>query len=583
MSLTLHGIGVSKGIAIGKVYILEHEQIEIIEYCVPKPHIDLEIKRFQQALDLARKQLQKIRDHTPKLRTVDIAAFIEAHIMMLEDSMLSTAPIELIRKFQCNAEWALQKQCDSVVQVFAEMEDPYLSARKTDVQQVVARVQRILRGHTDTPVEMASEHFVNAIVVAEDLSPADTVLMQHYGILAFVTEYGGATSHTAILARSLGIPAIVSLPRACSYIQPHDQLVIDGSLGVVVVAPSEEISHYYRSRQREQKRQTAALGKLKSSPVVTLDGTPITLQVNIEFPEDMEVVNRVGGEGIGLYRTEFLFMNRDQPPTEEEHLDAYLRVIKAIKGGPVTIRTFDLGADKPIGKRHEGPLATNPALSLRAIRLCLKELKLFKPQLRAILRASAHGQVRLLIPMVSGLQEILQVRKLIAEIQEELTQRSLPFNPNLPIGIMVEVPAIAVCTDLFAPQVDFLSIGTNDLIQYTLALDRVDGTVNYLYDPLHPAVLRLIKMSVEGANHANKPISLCGEMASDSRYVRLLLGLGLRAFSVHPQAFLEIKQTINTSDLTGLSELTNKLMKTVSATETLSIIERFDHLAKVVI
>lgn len=573
MSLTLHGIGVSKGIAIGKVYILEHESIEITEYCVPKPHIDLEIKRFQQALDLARKQLQKIRDHTPKPQTVDIAAFIEAHIMMLEDSMLSTAPIELIKEFQCNAEWALQKQCDSVVQVFAEMEDPYLSARKIDVQQVVARVQRILRGYTDTPVEMASEHFANAIVVAEDLSPADTVLMQHYGILAFITEYGGATSHTAILARSLGIPAIVGLPRACSYIQPHDQLVIDGSLGVVVVTPSEEISGYYRLRQREQKRQKAALSKLKSSPVMTLDGTPITLHVNIEFPEDMEAVNRVGGEGIGLYRTEFLFMNRDQPPTEEEHLDAYLRVIKALKGGPVTIRTFDLGADKPIGKKHEGPLATNPALSLRAIRLCLKELKLFKPQLRAILRASAHGQVRLLIPMVSGLQEILQVRKLITEIQEELKQRSLPFNPNLPIGIMVEVPAIAVCTDLFAPQVDFLSIGTNDLIQYTLALDRVDGTVNYLYDPLHPAVLRLIKMSVEGAHHANKPISLCGEMASDSRYVRLLLGLGLRAFSVHPQAFLEIKKTINTSDLTGLSELTNKLLKTVSATEVLSLME----------
>jgi phosphotransferase system enzyme I (PtsI) len=505
---------------------------------------------------------------------VDIAAFIEVHLMMLDDSMLTIAPIELIRVHQCNAEWALKMQCSSIVQVFEQMDDPYLSARKNDIEQVVARVQRILRGFIQSPAEMGEEYFNNAIVLAEDLSPADTVLMQHYGILGFATEYGGATSHTAILARSLGIPAIVGLRRARSYIRPDDIVIIDGSQHVVIVDPDEPILNYYRQRQRDERRQRAALGKLRSAPVVTIDGTAITLQVNIEFPEDMDAVKRVGGEGIGLYRTEFLFMNREQPPSEEEHLEAYLQVLRALKGGPVTIRTLDLGADKQIdSKRPEKPLASNPALGLRAIRLCLKEPKLFKPQLRAILRASAQGQVRLLIPMVSGLQELVHVRKIVADVQTELNQKAIPFNPQMPFGIMVEVPAMAICVDLFAPYVDFFSIGTNDLIQYTLALDRIDNTVNYLYDPLHPAVLRLVKISIEAANKANKPISMCGEMAGDSRYIRLLLGLGLRSFSVHPEAFLEVKKIINSTDLTGLALLASQVVKTGSPSEISRLVE----------
>ncbi len=574
MSLTLHGIGASKGIAIGKVHVLNHEDVEITEYCVPKQHLDDEVTRFRNALAIAQEQLRRVRDKTPKNKSVDIAAFIEVHLMMLDDSMLTIAPIELIRTHQCNAEWALKTQCSSIVQVFEQMDDPYLSARKNDIEQVVARVQRILRGFIQSPAEMGEEYFNHAIVLAEDLSPADTVLMQHYGILGFATEYGGATSHTAILARSLGIPAIVGLRRARSYIRPDDIIIIDGSQHVVIVEPNEPILNYYRQRQRDEKRQRAALGKFRTAPVVTRDGTPITLQVNIEFPEDMDAVKRVGGEGIGLYRTEFLFMNRDPPPTEEEHLDAYLQVLRALKGGPVTIRTLDLGADKQIdSKRPEKPVASNPALGLRAIRLCLKEPKLFKPQLRAILRASAHGQVRLLIPMVSGLQELVQVRKMVAEVQTELNQKAIPFNPQMPFGIMVEVPAMAICVDLFAPYVDFFSIGTNDLIQYTLALDRIDNTVNYLYDPLHPAVLRLIKISIEAANHANKSISMCGEMASDSRYIRLLLGLGLRSFSVHPEAFLEAKKIINNTDLTGLAPLATQVVKTCSPGEISRLVE----------
>jgi len=575
VSIALHGIGVSKGIAIGKVYLINRDQIEVSEYCLPKQNLDEEIARFEQALEIARAQLRRIRDQIPKEKSaVDIAAFIEAHLMMLDDTLLTQAPIELILKHQCNAEWALKRQCDNIVQIFENMADPYLSARKTDVEQVVVRIQRILRGYSDT-TSLNNEYLNEAIVLADDLSPADTVLMQHQGVLAFATEQGGTTSHTAILARSLGIPAIVGLRRARSYIQPNDTLIVDGFQGVLMVSPDERSLRYYRLRQREEKRYRATLNKLRTTPTMTADGTPINLQTNIEFPEDMVAVKRVGSEGVGLYRTEFLFMNRQAPPDEEEHFDAYLRVVRALKGGPVTIRTLDLGADKQVdgNKSTERTTPTNPALGLRGIRLCLKEQKLLKPQLRAILRASAHGQIRMMIPMVSALQEIIQVRNLIDEICEELYRKSIKFNPNIPFGVMVEVPALAVCVDLFAPYVDFLSIGTNDLIQYTLALDRVDGNVNYLYEPLHPAVLRLIKISIEAAYKANKPISMCGEMASDSRYIRLLLGLGLRAFSVNPESFLEVKQLINNSDMKGLGRIANKMLKTCNQAELTHLLE----------
>ncbi|MBE9562376.1 MAG: phosphoenolpyruvate--protein phosphotransferase, partial [Proteobacteria bacterium] len=300
-----------------------------------------------------------------------------------------------------------------------------------------------------------------------------------------------------------------------------------------------------------------------------------TLHVNIEFPEDMEAVKRVGSKGVGLYRTEFLFMNRHSPPEEDEHFDAYLKVINAMQGGPVTIRTLDLGADKQVSDNHT--TNCNSALGLRAIRLCLNNSKLFKPQLRAILRASALGQVRMMIPMMTGFQELEQVFSIIAEIRAELQKKSLAFNPNMPFGVMLEVPAMAICTDLLAPSVDFLSVGTNDLIQYTLAIDRGDEAVNYLYDPLHPAVLRLIKMSINGAKNAGKPISMCGEMASDNHYVKLLLGLGLRSFSVNPELFLEVKQIINNSNLKDLTKLTNQVMATNSSAKITELLKNINH------
>ncbi len=576
MSLALYGIGVSKGIAIGNVYIISHEPLEISEYSLSEENLGEEVARFESALAVASEQLRHIRDSVIQNdRTVDIAGFIDAHLLMLEDGLLTQAPIDLIYEHQCNAEWALKMQCDNLVQRFEAIDDPYLNARKEDVKHVVTRIQRILRGSPDPSFDFADANLANTIILADDLSPADTLLMQHNGIIAFATEYGGVTSHTAILARSLGIPAIVGLRRARPYIQPNEIVIVDGTRGVILADPDQRTLSNYKRQQKEDQSYRLGLIKTKSVPTKTLNGTPISLQVNIEFPEDAAAVERVGGQGIGLYRTEFLFMNRREPPDEEEHLEAYKQVIQALKGKPVTIRTLDLGADKQVvdSRYHEGSVVTNPALGLRAVRLCLKEQQLFIPQLRAILRASALGKVRLMVPMVCELSEILQVKKILAEIQMELRQKSLDFDPNMPFGVMVEVPAMAICTDLILPYVDFLSIGTNDLIQYTLAIDRNDEAVNYLYNPSHPAVLRLIKMCIEAANKANKPISMCGEMASDTYYVRLLLGLGLRSFSVNPESYLEIKHIINDSNTNGLKYLTKKILETNSQDDIAELLE----------
>jgi len=578
VTLTLHGIGVSKGIAIGKVYILNHQPIEVNECTLSKRALEGEIIRFEEALTVARRQLQEIRDNIPKDKdnAVDLDAFVEAHLMMLEDSLLAKDTVNLIRIHQCNAEWALKLQCENIMRIFAEMEDPYLRSRKNDVEQVVNRVLRILRGYTE--INSGSEDaLINAIVLADDLSPADTLHMQHYGVQAFATEFGGTTSHTAILARSLGIPAIVGLHKVRAYVRHDDTVIVEGEQGVILISPDENTLSYYQQQQQREKRHRTSLNKIKTTPIATQDGIPITLHINIELPEDVEAVKRVGGDGIGLFRTEFLFMNRSSPPDEEEHFEAYVKVVRALRGGVVTIRTLDLGADKQVdSKRFEKNATTNPALGLRAIRLCLKDPKLFKPQLRAILRASAEGNVRMMIPMVSGLTELIQTQHLVAEVSEELRQKSQKFDPHLSFGAMVEVPSMAICVDLFAPYIDFLSIGTNDLIQYTLALDRVDDSVNYLYDPLHPAVLRLIKTSIQAATRANKHISMCGEMASDSRYIKLLLGLGLRSFSVNPAAFLEVKQIINRSHIQHLSRLAEQVLKASSSTEIAQLLEEIN-------
>lgn len=563
MTLALHGIGVSRGYAIGRTQLLFRDQLEVSEYAIPRRYIEDEVARFKDAVEEARTQLRSIRDRVPASASADITSFIDTHLLMLQDSTLATAPVALIQERQCNAEWALKTQRDRLVKVFDEMDDPYLRTRRDDVIHVINRIMRALvRGTDSGSVETRDTRLEGRVVVADDLTPADTVLMQHQGIAAFVTEFGGPLSHTAILARNLGIPAVIGVRGARRYLREDESVVVDGEQGLVLTADDPLIAEHYARRQREQRRDRARLAVLRTAPAVTRDGVTVSLQANIELPDDIQQVLESGAEGVGLYRTEFLYMNRDEPPTEDEQFEAYSRVVRELKGCPVTIRTLDLGADKQVdGGRGEGPLATNPALGLRAIRLCLKNLDLFQPQMRALLRAAAQGPVRVMVPMLSSLHELFQVLNVIEDVKRQLEEEGARFDAELAVGGMVEVPAAAITADLFAKHLRFLSIGTNDLIQYTLAIDRVDDEVNYLYDPLHPAVLRLIHDTISAGRRRRIPVSMCGEMAGDPRYVRLLLGLGLTEFSMHPTSLLEVKKVIRDSHSNELRDLIRRVLR----------------------
>jgi phosphotransferase system enzyme I (PtsI) len=565
MSLALTGIGISRGVAIGKAHIIVRGSLEVLESAIPPQFIEDEVTRYLDAIATARFQLRAIRERIPKETRADITAFIDTYLLMLDDATIVDTPVELIRDTGCNAEWALKKQRDAVVEVFEKMNDAYLRTRRDDVDHVINRIQRILMatGQSDLHVEGGLH---GAIVLADDLTPAETVLLQHQGISAFATEYGGPLSHTAILARSVQLPAIVGVHGIQHYLQDGETVILDGLHGVLIADPDENILAHYRERQAQEARRRSELATLVRTPAITLDQTPIRLMANIELPEDIEVIVRENTQGVGLYRTEFLFMNRLAPPDEEEQYRCYTGVIEALNGKPLTIRTLDMGADKQVnGAATNGLCGGNPALGLRAIRLCLKDLGLFRPQLRAILRASAHGPVRMMIPMLSNTHELRQVLNLIEEAKHLLQRQGLVFDPHIPIGGMIEVPAAALSAAAFAKRLDFLSIGTNDLIQYTLAIDRVDDEVNYLYDPLHPAVLRLIKMVIDAGQSAGIPVAMCGEMAGDPLYTRLLLGMGLREFSMHPTALQEVKRVINQSSIGLLAPQVEALLQSGEA------------------
>ena len=557
--LALHGTGVSDGVAIGKAFVLQRELPEIPEYVIPKEYVEEEIARFQRAVEASRQQLMAIREHIPGNAPPEATSFLDAHLLMLDDKMISTAAADMIRQQQCNAEWALKTQSEILSAIFEQMDDHYLRNKKTDVNQVVNRIQRnLLQQNYDEHEKMAQ----GEIVIADDLTPADTVMLKHNRVRAFVTSLGGPISHTAILARSLGIPAIVATHSATRYVSPGEQVIVDGKRGMLIIAPDRSIVDEYRRRQKDIARQKRELNRLKASRAITQDRHRIALLANIELPADVRAAAQAGAEGIGLYRTEFLFMNRPAPPDEEEQFRSYLKVIKSLPGKPVTIRTLDLGADKQVdGGRAGATITVNPALGLRAVRLCLQDTSLFRPQLRAILRASAFGKVKVMIPMLSGQEELFQVLDLIEETKSDLKRQRIKFNARIPVGGMIEVPAAAISADLFAPHLDFFSIGTNDLIQYTLAIDRVDDAVNYLYDPLHPSVLRLIAITIQAGKQARIPVAMCGEMAGDPRYTRLLLGLGLTEFSMHPATMLEIKKIVRGADVGKLNRFAKELMK----------------------
>lgn len=575
MSVQLTGIGVSRGIAIGKAHILQRGDLEVLEYAIPAHLIDDEILRFRRALEIARSQLSAIRGRIPPNTRADIVEFIDTHILMLEDSTLTVAPEHLIVQYQCNAEWALKLQRDALVSVFEAMDDAYLRMRKDDIDHVVARIQRTLINQHHEPEDTSDGRLSGYILLADELTPADAVLMQHQGVAALVTEYGGPLSHTAIIARSLRIPAIVGVRNIRRFLKDDELIIVDGQRGVIIADADERTLDYYRGLAEKDQRQQRALKKLKRAPAITCDDQLIELQANIELLDDVSDVLASGATGVGLYRTEFLYMNRDDTPNEAEQLKCYAEVIHKLGGLPLTIRTLDLGADKEVDSGHtSGRMATNPALGLRAIRLCLRNPSLFRPQLRAILRASALGPVKLMVPMLSNSQELMQVQELLTETRRDLQRDGLAFDPDMQVGGMIEVPAAALSADFFAAHLDFLSIGTNDLIQYTLAIDRIDDEVNYLYDPMHPAVLQLIHRVIEAGANADIPVSMCGEMAGDPQYTRLLLGLGLRNFSMLPSTLLEVKSIITHSDTKRLRPLTEELLLEYEPTRISALLDR---------
>jgi phosphotransferase system enzyme I (PtsI) len=558
MTFTIHGLPVSSGIAIGHAHLVSHTSLEVVHYMVPKNLITEEVARLDGALKTTRDELTALRANRPQQAAAEFDAFLDLHLMILGDEHISQAARAMVEKEHCNAEWALKSQMDELVAQFEAFDDAYLRERKTDVIQVVERVLKVLSGHPGhqppTP-----QHDSEMVLVAHDVSPADLIQLKPHQFCSILTDLGGATSHTSIVARGLNIPCVVGLHHARELIKDSDMLIVDGEQGVVIVNPDKNLLAEYKLRQSQWMLEKQKLKRLRTARATTLDGTRIELQANIEMPTDLPQVMENGAAGVGLFRSEFLFLNRDDLPDEEEQFTAYRTVLEGMGELPVTIRTYDLGADKQL--KGVTRVASNPALGLRAIRLCLAEPQLFRTQLRALLRASIYGNLKILVPMLSGASEITQTLQLIDGVKAELKSQGIAFKDDVPIGGMIEIPAAALALNVFIKKLDFLSIGTNDLIQYTLAIDRTDEEVAHLYDPLHPAVLQLLAHVIGSANKAEVPVSVCGEMAGELAYTRLLLGMGLRQFSMHPAQLLGSKQRVLTTSLPEITALTQKILR----------------------
>lgn len=577
MAFSLQGSAVSRGVAIGRALVLDATHLEIEHYQLPADKVDAEVARLSQAFDRVRSELISLRDELPADAPPEMAAFLDLHGMILDDPMLTEASRELVRERRYNAEWAVAVQLEALVEQFDAFDDEYLRERKFDVQQVVDRVLKVLAGSETRLPEQQGTRDADLIIIARDIAPADMLHFKDRKFAGFATDLGGATSHTAILARSLGIPAVVGLNNAHAMVRPDEWVVVDGEAGMLIADADALILDEYRDRSETMALERARLKRLRTVPARMLDGTHVDLLANIDLPEDSAQAIEAGAAGVGLFRTEFLFMNRDELPDEEEQYDAYRRVVLAMAGKPVTIRTLDIGADKDIeALADQRAVATNPAMGLRAIRYCLSEPKMFGKQLRALLRASAHGPVKLLVPMLSSYDEMQATLAAIARAKQQLTERGQAFDPHLPIGAMIEIPAAALAVGMFLPYVDFVSIGTNDLIQYTLAIDRADPEVAGMYDPLHPAVLHLIYMTIQASAHVGKPVSVCGEMAGDPELTRLLLGMGLRQFSAHPSQLLQVKQQILHTDLAQAEVATRELLATLEPDKLRALLQQLN-------
>ena len=565
MNFVLHGSSVSSGITIGHAHLVSTARLEVAHYEIPEESVEAEIARFDASIARVKDELAALESHIPADSPAEFGAFVNLHRMILEDSSLSHAPRELVRERRCNAEWALVQQMDKLVAQFEEIEDLYLRERKADIRQVVERVLNALMGGQTLAEPRAAEER-NLIVVAHDLSPADMILFKRHQFGGFVTDLGGVTSHTAILARSLNIPAIVGLHHARQLIREGELLIVDSVQGVLVVDPDPIVLAEYQLRQSQIELERKKLRRLKTTPAATLDAESVELYANIELPQDVPLALEAGAEGIGLFRTEFLFMNRKDLPSEDEQFEAYREVAEALEGRPVVLRTLDVGADKALS--GNGNVMPNPAMGLRAIRFCLAEPHMFLAQLRAILRASHYGRVRILLPMVAHAHEIEQALFFIKQAKQQLDEKNTPYDRAIETGGMIEIPAAALALPMFMRRLNFLSLGTNDLIQYPLAIDRTDDAVAHLYEPLHPAVLHLVAHTIRTATRAAVPIAVCGEMAGDLQLTRLLLGLGLRNFSMHPAQLLAIKERILRTNIGELRALVQRVLRSADAART---------------
>ena len=567
MTFALHGIPVSKGIAIGKAVLISHAALEVSHYLIEAGKEEFEAQKLLDAFEQVRLELEQLRRGLPKDAPQEMAAFLDVHGMILSDPALAEKPLHLIRTQRLNAAWALTTELNDLLEQFAEIEDIYLKERGNDIRQVAERVLKALNSQqkdplTDSEIIASSDFGVDAIIVAHDIAPHDMLRFKDQLFTGFVTDLGGKTSHTAIVARSMEIPAIVGVRHASEMIRHGDWLVLDGERGVVVVAPDEQLLSEYRKLQTQALKESRKLQQLKHTETRTVDNVDIQLFANIESPEDATQAVKLGAVGVGLFRSEFLFMDRNQAlPDEEQQYQEYRRVVDLMHGLPVNIRTIDVGADKALGAGGDLSQTGTSPLGLRAIRWSLTEPEIFLTQLRAILRASAHGQARIMIPMLAHAKEIDETLRLIEKAKQQLHVSGKPFNPNIQVGAMIEIPAAALVLPLFIDRFDFLSIGTNDLIQYTLAIDRADHAVAHLYDPLHPAILHLLASIIDQAKRANIPVAVCGEMAGDPSMTKLLLALGLTDFSMHFSQLLLVKREILGADVGQLKARIPRVLK----------------------
>ncbi len=567
MAWSVSGIGVGDKLAIGRAWVLAPASLDLPRRSLTAAQVEPEVLRFQAAVGGIAQEFEDLRTALKGEPAAEVRAFLDLQAIVLQDPVLIDETIALIRTEQCNAEWALIRQFEEVANQFDAIDDPYLKERKADVQQLVERILKSMQGVADLSAALAQqggapEEALPWILVARDIAPADMLLLRQHQFAGFATDSGSPTSHTAILARSLGLPAVVGLGSLHGLVSQGEEMVLDAAMGVVMGSLDADLRAHYADQQAGQQLVLERLKRLRSIEAKTLDGQRVLLQANLDLPEDAGAALEAGCDGVGLFRSEFLFMNRTAAPTEEEQTEAYCKVVNLMAGRPITIRTLDSGADKTVAALAAGRATpANPALALRAIRLCLAEPDLFLTQLRAILRASAHGPVRIMIPLVSGPGEMILARRMIQTAMQQLDAKGQAYDKRVLVGAMIEVPSAAIAIDSMLAHIDFASLGTNDLIQYTLAIDRTDSEVAHLYEPLHPAVLRLIRDVIRACDKASTPISLCGEMAGEPQLCKLLLGLGLRTFSMHPVELLRVKQEVLRARAQDLSKPVARLLK----------------------